>query len=98
MPKLPLAANSVMRLVPLMLNDMLVAAAVVLNTPLTVLNWLALTLPFTCSQSDGAVVLMPTKPLLLRMVSRVVGVAPACNDRLLGVVAVKLPLAEVTWP
>jgi hypothetical protein len=32
------------------------------------------------------------------MVSLVVGVAPACNDRLLGVVAVKLPLVEATWP
>jgi hypothetical protein len=32
------------------------------------------------------------------MVSRVVGVAPVCSDRLLGVVAVKFPLAELDWP
>ena len=79
-----------------MLNDMLVAAAVVLNIPLTVLNWLALTLPFTCSQSAGEVVFIPMLPLLLRIVNRVVGVAPVCNDRLLGVVAVKLPFVDGT--
>jgi hypothetical protein len=46
---------------------------------------------------------MPTKPAVvpeLRMVSRVLVVVPACvcNDRLLGVVAVKLPLVEDTCP
>ena len=53
-------------------------------------------MPFTCSQSAGEVVFIPMFPLLLRIVNRVVGVAPVCSVRLLGVVAVKLPFVDDT--
>ena len=73
-----------------------------MNVPPVTLNWVALTFPFTCSLSAGDVVLIPTFPLLLRIVNLWLIVEPVtvCRVRfgLVGPVAVKVPSVDGTWP